>query len=299
MQYIASNKGFLGIKNPSIKDTRVIIVPYGLENTVSYGKGTSNGPKEIIRASHQVELYDEELGYEPHNEIGIRTMKPKKMPKNNPAALKLLEQTVDEIWKLGKFPFVLGGEHTITSGSIRPFVNNLEKLTIVHFDAHADLRNSYEGRKLSHACAIRRCLDYKNVDIVSIGIRNISREEFGFAEENGKRVKIFWAKDKISSRLKEIVKQIKGKNVYISFDLDVFDPSLMAATGTPEPGGLFWNETIDILKAVIRNSEVFGVDVNELAPIKGFHSYNFLAAKLCYKIISYRFHRFPLRERVR
>ncbi|MBT89054.1 MAG: agmatinase [Spirochaetales bacterium] len=290
MEYLISGQGFLGIRNPSIKDTHVIVVPYGLENTVSYGKGTANGPREIIKASHQVELYDEELGYEPYNTVGIRTIKAKKVPQNNTEALKLLGETVDEISELGKFPFILGGEHTITAGSIQPFAKKFDKLTVVHFDAHADLRNSYEGRRLSHACTIRRCLDYKNVNIVSIGIRNISREEAGFAKKNKERVRIFWAKDKIDSQLKEIVKQIKDNNVYISFDLDVFDSSLMAATGTPEPGGLFWNEAIETIKAVTLNSNILGADITELAPIKGLHSYNFLAARLCYKIISYIFH---------
>jgi len=289
MEYFVSGKGFLGAKNPSIRNTSVIIIPYGLENTVSYGKGTANGPREIIKASHQVELYDEELGDEPYKRVGIRTIKEKKVPQNNTEALKLLEKTVDEVLALGMFPFILGGEHTITAGSIKPFIKEFEELTVVHFDAHADLRDKYEGKKLSHACTMRRCLDYKNVNIVSIGIRNISPSEAEFAKNNRKRVKIFWAKDKVGSQLKDIVKQIKDKVVYISFDLDVFDSSLMAATGTPEPGGLFWNETIEIIKAVAKNSFVVGADITELAPIKNFHSYNFLAAKLCYKTISYIF----------
>lgn len=288
MKYEFLKNGFLGTKNPPIKKTRVIIIPFGLEHSVSYGKGTSNGPKEIIKASHQIELYDEELNYEPYEQIGIRTLKSKNIPKKTNMALNDLEKRVLSVIDMNKLPITLGGEHTISISSIRALKRKFKNFTIVHFDAHADIRNSYQGKKNSHACVMRRCMEIADVEVVSIGIRSLSKKERDFFEDNKNKIKIFWAKDK--KKWKNIEKHIKGKNVYITFDLDAFDPSLIPATGTPEPGGLFWDEAIKIVKAIVLNSNIIGVDINELAPIKGMHSSNFIAAKLCYKIISYVFH---------
>ena len=170
-----------------------------------------------------------------------------------------------------------------------PFVKKYKNLCLLHFDAHADLRESYNGNKFSHASAIRRCLDYKNVSLISFGIRNISAGEISYLKKNKKRIKIFWAKDKNKWNLSLFKKLIKNKKVYLTFDVDGFDSSLMPATGTPEPGGMFWDETIKIIEIASKNSEIVGADINELAPIKGFDTYNFLTAKLAYKILSYRF----------
>jgi len=159
----------------------------------------------------------------------------------------------------------------------------------LHFDAHADLRESYNGEKFSHASAIRRCLDHKNVSVISFGIRNISQTEIPYLRKNTKKIKIFWAKDKKKWDLVKFKKMIKNKDVYLTFDVDGFDLSIMPATGTPEPGGLLWDETLKILKIAAKNSNIVGADINELAPIKGFDSYNFLTAKLAYKILSYKF----------
>ena len=187
------------------------------------------------------------------------------------------------------FPLTLGGEHSITAGCIEPFVKSYKNVTILQFDAHADLRNSYNNQKYSHASAMRRCLDFKNVDLISIGIRNISKEELPFLKKNNSRIKIFWAKDKKKWNLKYFKKLIKNKNVYLTFDVDGLDSSIMPATGTPEPGGLFWYETLSLIKTTFKNANVIGADINELAPIKGFNSYNFLVAKLAYKILAYKF----------
>ena len=188
-----------------------------------------------------------------------------------------------------KFPLVLGGEHSLTAGAIRPFVKKFGKICLLHFDAHADLRNSYNNNKFSHASAIRRCLDDRNVSVISFGIRNISSTEISFFRKNKKRIKIFWAKDKLNWNLDQFKKIIRNKKVYLTFDVDGLDSSLMPATGTPEPGGLFWNETIKIIKIAALSSHIVGADINELSPIKGFDCYNFLVAKLAYKIISYSF----------
>ncbi len=289
MKYLSNKKGFLGTDNKSKKEENVIIVPFGLEKTVSYGGGTSKGPKEIIKASHQVELFDEDLNKEPYKHIGIKTLKPFPIKKNISDALKQIENINKIILANNKFPLVLGGEHSLTSGAIRPFVKKFGRICLLHFDAHADLRNSYNNNKFSHASAIRRCLDNPNVSVISFGIRNISSSEIPFLKKNKNRIKIFWAKDKAQWNLSQFKKMIKNNKLYLTFDVDGLDSSLMPATGTPEPGGLFWDETIQIIKIAAKFSKIVGADINELSPIKGFDCYNFLAAKLAYKIISYVF----------
>ena len=289
MRYLSNKKAFLGIDNKINVKEKVVVIPFGLEKTVSYGGGTKKGPKEIIKASHQVELFDEDLQKEPYKYIGIKTLQPFPIKKKITEALKQIENINKILLKNKKFPFVLGGEHSLTAGSIRPFIKKFGKICLLHFDAHADLRNSYNGNKFSHASAIRRCLDNPEVSVVSFGIRNISLNEMSFLKKNKKRIKIFWAKDKSKWNFNEFKRIIKNKKVYITFDVDGLDSSIMPATGTPEPGGLFWDETMKIIKIATQYSNILGADVNELAPIKRFSSYNFLAAKLVYKIIAYSF----------
>jgi agmatinase len=289
VEYLSNKNGFLGIDNKVTFKEKVVVVPFGLEKTVSYGGGTKNGPKEIIKASHQVELYDEELKCEPYKKIGIKTLKPFKIDKNIKKALNNMSKINQKILDKKIFPMTFGGEHSITPGCIGPFVKKYKKICLLHFDAHADLRESYNGEKFSHASAIRRCLDFKNVSVISFGIRNISKSEIPFLKKNKQRINIFWAKDKSNWDLKKFKKMIKNKNVYLTFDVDGLDSSIMPATGTPEPGGLLWDETLNIIKIAAKNSNIVGADVNELSPIKGFNSYNFLVAKLVYKILSYTF----------
>ena len=289
MKYFPNKKGFLGIDNKFNFKEKVVVVPFGLEKTVSYGGGTKNGPKEIIKASHQVELYDEELNCEPYKKIGIKTLKPFKIEKNIEKALKKMSSVNEEILNKKLFPITFGGEHSITPGCIAPFVKRYKKLCLLHFDAHADLRESYNGQKFSHASAIKRCLDNKNVSVISFGIRNISKSEVPYLKKNSYRINIFWAKDKLNWNLNKFKQLIKNKNVYLTFDVDGLDSSIMPATGTPEPGGLLWDETLNIIKIAAKNSNIIGADINELSPIKGFNSYNFLVAKLAYKIIAYSF----------
>jgi agmatinase len=289
MKYLSPKKGFLGIDADQSIAPQVIVVPFGLEKTVSYGGGTKNGPKEIIKASHQVELFDEELNKEPYKEIGIKTLKPFSIKNKIESALDQLSKINEDILSSDKFPLVFGGEHSLTPGSIKPFAKKYDEITLLHFDAHADLRESYQNEKFSHASAIKRCLDYKNLKVVSFGIRNLSKEEMDFYNNNRDRIEIFWGKDKQSWDLSLLDKFFKNKNVYITFDVDGFDASIMPATGTPEPGGMLWEDVLPIIKKVCQISNVVGADINELAPIKNFESYNFLVAKLAYKILSYTF----------
>ena len=289
MQYLSQKKGFLGYEANQNSDPKVIVVPFGLEKTVSYGEGTKHGPSEIIKASHQVELFDEELDKEPYKDIGIKTIKPFPIKNKINQALDQLSKINEEIIANNKFPLVLGGEHSITPGSIKPIVKKYDEITLLHFDAHADLRESYQGEKFSHASAIKRCLDYKNVKVVSFGIRNLSQSEMDFYNNNKDRIEIFWGKDKKNWDLTKLDKLFKNKKVYITFDVDGLDSSVMPATGTPEPGGLLWEEVLLIIRKVCQISKIVGADINELAPIKNFNSYNFLVAKLAYKILSYTF----------
>ncbi|MFK3616668.1 agmatinase [Coxiella burnetii] len=292
MKCLPPEKAFLGLepqKAVPYEKAKAVIIPFGLERSVSYGGGTAQGPAAMIEASFEVELLDEALWCEPYCDIGIVTLEEPKIEADMQSALKQLETLVQQVLDDEKFPFVFGGEHSITAGSIRPFVNAYDNLAILHFDAHADLRDGYEGEHYSHASAIRRCLDYPSVEVISVGIRNISAEEIPFFEANRNRIHIYWAKDKKTWDINEIIAPLKNRPIYLTFDLDGFDASLMPATGTPEPGGLFWNDAQEIITAAGQVGTIVGADINELAPIPGFHSCDFLAAKLAYKILSSAF----------
>ena len=194
MKYLSNKKGFLGIDNKFNFKEKVIVVPFGLEKTVSYGSGTRNGPREIIKASHQVELYDEELNCEPYKKIGIKTLKPFKINKNIKKALNNMSKINQKILDKKLFPLTFGGEHSITPGCIAPFVKKYKNICLLHFDAHADLRESYNGEKFSHASAIKRCLDYKNVSVISFGVRNISESEINFLKKINQELIFFGLK---------------------------------------------------------------------------------------------------------
>lgn len=283
--------GFLGLEaddGVAYEVAGAVVVPFGLEASVSYGGGTAGGPSAIIEASHQVELFDEDLWCEPFRDWGVVTLE------EPPIAAGGLAGAVGQVASItgallddGKFPLVLGGEHSLTPGAIRPFQQRFDDLLVLHFDAHADLRDGYEGEHWSHAAALRRVMDYPGVELLSLGIRNISRSEIPFLEANRERISIYWAKDKKHWDLDEIAARLRGRTIYLTFDIDGFDSAVMPATGTPEPGGLFWDDVIPVIKAAGRGGSIVGADICELAPIKGFPAPDFLAAKLAYKILSY------------
>ena len=283
--------GFLALEGDlavSYEDASAVIIPFGLEASVSYGSGTENGPSAMIAASREVELFDEELWCEPVERYGLVTARePVTDNSDIEATLKVLEAMTSAVLDDGKFPMVFGGEHSITPGAIRPFLKKYDDLIILHFDAHADLRDGYDGEHYSHAAAIRRVLDHPTVPIVSCGIRNISKEEIPFYEANKERITIHWGKDRAKWKVADIVLPLKGRPIYLTFDLDGFDSSLMPSTGTPEPGGLFWEDAMAIIKAASKAGTIVGADINELAPIENLHGPDFLAAKLAYKILNY------------
>jgi agmatinase len=297
MKILPSKQAFLKLPEseyPTYAEAKAVVIPFGLEASVSYGGGTSAGPQAMIDASPELELFDETLWCEPYKEIGIVTLDVTEIERPIPKALKQYEAIIEQVLNDGKFPMTFGGEHSITAGLIRPFVRKFDDLAILHFDAHADLRDGYLGEHYSHAAALRRCVDdseLKNnghhLTLVSCGIRNISASEIPFYEANKHRIHIYWGKDIKQWNVQEIVSHLRGRNVYLTFDVDGLDGSIMPATGTPEPGGMFWADVMEIITEAAKICNIVGADVNELAPIKGMHAPDFLAAKLAYRIMSY------------
>ena len=289
LNFLDKNQAFM---NRCDENARAVVIPFGLEASVSYEGGTSAGPRAILDASPELEFFDEVFWRECFREYGIATLQEPRIEGDLPKALNQLEAIVESVLEAGKFPLILGGEHSLTAGAIRPFARRHESLTILQFDAHADLRDGYEGEHYSHASAMRRCLDHDNVRLVSVGVRNISAEEIPFLESDSNRIDMFWAKDKKQWDINDISDVVGTGPTYITFDVDGFDSSLMPATGTPEPGGLFWDEVMEILDAVSRRANIVGADVVELSPRSGLHACDFVAAKLCYKILSYSLRRY-------
>lgn len=293
MEFLEYSQGFFGnqYKPQPQASSSIIVVPFGLEMAISWETGTSKAPEAIIRASHEVECFHEVLGFAPLDDLHVRTLAPFSIPKDMDAALSLISDKVETILeqKLG-MPFILGGEHTMTAGALRPFVKRYDEIVILHVDAHADLREHYFGNPWSHACALRRCLDNPNVSMVSFGIRNMAKDEYEFWKANPERARIHLAQEHSQIDLEKIKSYLSGKTIYISIDVDGFDSSLMPATGTPEPGGLFWNDVIPLIRLATEVGNVVGMDVVELAPRPSLHGCNFLCAKMIFQTISFLKH---------
>lgn len=293
MKELGINKNFLGIekKYSTYKDSEIVILSAPLEKTVSYGKGTSKGPEEILKATHFVEFYDEELNRELCFEKGICTLEPMNFQKLS------IEKSLAKIYKevstqlnANKFVVTLGGEHSLSSAVIKAHHEKFPNLSILHIDAHSDLRDSYEDSKNSHASVMARVAEF-NSNIVQVGIRAQCKDEVVLRKEKG--IKTFYAREikmgMYGDNWQELVAKELSENVYITFDIDGLDPSIVPATGTPEPGGLFWDETMKLLKIVGMDKKVVGFDVVELAPSKNHPSSNYTTAKLVYKILNYAF----------
>ncbi len=270
------------------QDARAVVIPFGLEASVSYGGGTRLGPQAILSASHQLELFDEELWREPYRDYGIAALPEPKIAKGQEAALAQLEALVESVVAAGKVPFVLGGEHSLTAGALRPLARRNTDLVVLQLDAHWDLRDGYLGEHYSHAAAMRRVLDNPHVSLISVGIRGFSADEARFYEANTKRIHVHLACDEPRWDLKKMMAPLKGKPVYITFDIDALDAHVMPATGTPVPGGMSYPRALEILRhACDAAGEVVGMDLVEFAPIKGFHAYDFTAAQLAAKMLNY------------
>ncbi len=270
---------FLGLcaSHSSPGGSRFSVIPVPYEATSTYVAGSRRGPRAIIEASAAVELYDHDLDMEPARE-GVHTAPEVEPVSGDPeATLARVEGAVKEAVASGAVPVVLGGEHTVSVGAIRAFASE-EDLFVVSFDAHADLRDSYGGRRFSHACFLRRILETRPA--AAIGVRSLSREEHDFAVSEG--LKMIYA-ERIRADAAGVDLDFIPRNIYISLDLDVLDPSVMPSTGTPEPGGLGWYDLIHLLKRVISGRRVVGFDVVELCPQPGNAAPDFTAAKLIYK----------------
>jgi len=286
-------KNFLAIeKEFSAYDrSKVVILSAPYEKTTSYGKGTARGPKAILEASHYVEFFDEETEKQVCFDTGIAAIEPMNFGKlRGKKALDLIYKNVDEHIKNGKFLITLGGEHSISTAPIQAHFDNYSDLSILHFDAHSDLREEYEGSKYSHASFAARVAEF-TTEITQVGIRAQCKEEFEFIKAKG--INTFYAfqmrNEGFNHILIEKILQTLKKNVYITFDLDYFDPSIMPSTGTPEPNGFYWDETLRLLKKVCAERNLVGFDVVELAPRKDYSFPDFMTAKLIYKILNYKF----------
>ncbi len=291
LRYRSQSEGFLGLApeeqiGPS-EAAKAVIIPFGLEATVCFGTGTAAGPEAIIKASPQLDFFLEEMWCEPYRQYGIATLDAEPVAADHAEALAQLDGLVEGVLSEGKFPLVLGGEHSLTMGAVRPFLRRYPNLVIVQIDAHADLRDGYLGQHLSHASTMRRILENPAVSLISIGIRCISAGEIAYYEAERHRITIHFAKDRKSWRPEELAAPLKGRPVYLSFDVDGLDASLMPATGTPEAGGLFFDEACEILRAVAEAGNVVGADVVEFAPMPGYHAADYITAKLTYKLLSY------------
>lgn len=297
LDYLPGKDSFLDPLRADADDpasARCVVIPFGLEASVSYGSGTLTGPSAIMAASQQLELYDPEFGREVYADYGIAALPEPTIAHGLPEALAQLEGLVEAVLQAGKVPFVLGGEHSLTAGAIRPFARRHKDLVVLQFDAHADLRDGYQGHHYSHASAMRRVLDNPGVSLVSVGIRAVSKPEVDFYEANRDRVSIHWGKDQARWNIEEMLAPLKGRPVYITFDIDGLDGAIMPATGTPTPEGMSFPLANEILRrACATAGQVVGADLVEFAPIPGFHAYDFTAALLAYRIMSHALSRGP------
>jgi agmatinase len=283
------NFGGLPDEHSQYATSRAVVFPVPLERTTSYEHGTRNGPAAILAASRNMELYDEELELEPYKEIGIHTL----------PAIDTSDGTLDEViseiftaqlglLEDGKFTVALGGEHSLTPPLVSATAKQFKDLSVLQIDAHADLRDEYHGNAASHACAMRRVVEV--CPAVQVGIRSLSVEEAQAIPHLN--TSIYWAKDIARAPLKSWIAKVLADlspNVYLTIDLDGFDPAFVPATGTPEPGGLDWMQVTSLIRAVADHKKIVGMDVVELLPQPGDHASDFLAAKLVYKCLGYIF----------
>ncbi len=264
---------------------KIAVLPIPYEVTTSYIPGTRLGPQAIIAASSQVELYDEELDAEPY-EAGICTLNNLEPDLTSPENMcRRIAQVAGWLVEQGKFPVALGGEHTVSLGMVQGLLPHYPNLSVLQLDAHADLRDEYQGSPYSHACVLRRIREIIPV-VQQVGIRNLSRPEADFVK--GNNLKLHYALKMVqdSGWIEQVIAQLSDP-VYITLDLDVFDPGIMPAVGTPEPGGLGWYQVLALLRQVFQQRKVIGFDVVELAPLPGNAGPDFMAAKLIYKMIGY------------
>lgn len=268
----------------SLSLCKFVVVPVPFEKTVSYGHGTAKGPAAIIEASAQVELWDEETKSETW-ECGINTQKDIDCNGSTAKVFKAIEKKAEELCALSqKVAFYIGGEHSISQALIEPYIRKYKNLSVLHFDAHADLRDEYEGSARSHACALRPAS--KKVPVVQVGIRSVGADEKQYINKGRVKTYLMHENRDINKLIKKVLKDLTD-TVYITIDVDGFDPSVMPATGTPQPGGFGWYEGLDIFREVIKAKKVVGIDVVEASVKKDDTTTEMNCAKLIYRLMGY------------
>ena len=267
----------------NISNAGVVILPLPVEFSTSYGKGTKFGPAAILKASPYLEFYDEQLDLQTWK-IGIYTAPPFSGSTEPDTIINNIYNIVLHYINKKKFIIGLGGEHSVTLGIYKAFHDTCKNLSVLHLDAHSDLRDKYEGLKISHACVMRRIYE-SGAKIVQVGIRSQSYNERLFTIKNN--IKTYYAYEMIKNSLPVTIIDQLTENVFITIDTDFFDPSVMPGTGTPEPGGFYWNETLLFLKKVFKQRNVVGFDVVEFSPIKGIFHPDFFIAKFIYKLTGF------------
>lgn len=283
---------FLGLEGPpaTFEGARVLILPVPLEATVSWGGGTAEGPRAIIAASRQVELYDREHDREPALDYGIHTLPALELSHDPAAAVAEIAAAVADAAASGKLLVALGGEHTLSAAVSHGLLDaHGGPLTVVQLDAHSDLRDAHDGRPFSHACVARRILEDPRVEqVLQLGVRSVDAAEVAFARANRERVRVWYAEDVQGGRWREeFVTRVRGRRVHLTLDVDALDPAVVPATGTPEPAGLSWREALDVIRATAGAGSIAGIDCVELAPRPGLHHADFAVAKLLYKTVTY------------
>ncbi len=278
-----SKKNYAGIpdKYARIDEAKVVLIPVPYDGTSTWQKGADKGPDAFLNASENMELFDIETRTEVYKK-GIYLAPPVTEDASPEKMVEAVYKTTKNYIKQDKFVTLFGGEHSVSIGSIRAFNESFEDLTVVQLDAHADLRPEYEGSKCNHACALHEAS--KTTNLIQVGIRSMDISEDEHMDEN----QVYFAHDLYEDWQEDAIGQMTP-NVFITIDLDAFDPSIMPSTGTPEPGGLFWYETLEFLKMMFKKKNVVGFDIVELCPNKDEKSSDFLAAKLYYKMLSYKF----------
>lgn len=279
-------KQFLGLDaaETSFQNAKVVLLPLCYEGGVSYGRGAAQGPDAIINASCYLELYDEVLDAEPYT-VGICTVEPPEIPADPHDMVQKVYETTKSILGKGKFVILIGGDHSVTPGYCRALQEKYHTLSVIQFDAHADLRRSYEGSEFSHACVMSRIREI-TTDTLQIGIRSLSGEEAQRVKEEDISICTMNDYRKGYFSLRSSLKQLPDP-VFITFDVDVFDWSVIRSTGTPEPGGFFWHEAISLLQEIFSVKRVVGFDIVELVGDDNDRNSSFAAAKLIYKVIGF------------
>ena len=280
---MTTKKNYAGIpdKYARLDEAKVVLIPVPYDGTSTWQKGADKGPQAFLEASENMELFDIETRSEVYKR-GVYLTPPVTENSSPEKMVEAVYKTTKNYIQQEKFVTLFGGEHSISIGTIRAFNESFEDLTVVQIDAHADLRKEYEGSKCNHACAVHEAS--KTTNLIQVGIRSMDAEELEYMDEN----QVYFAHDLYEDWMDDAIGQMTP-NVFLTIDLDAFDPSILPSTGTPDPGGLFWYETLDFIRTIFKKKNVVGFDIVELCPNPAEKSSDFLAAKLYYKMLSYKF----------